>query len=246
MHPSPRSFTIRVSPSLRARIPRLGVRALLRTAKCPEPLCRPQALPATVASPARYQKALPLLHRSYRLMRQTKTLPSPRFVGLCERSLQVVASPCWELALPDVSSTVCVEVLGPIPRRVRPVHLPVSSRTTSASPHEGQVRHAKYPLHYNFSQGSAFRGCSHSLMFRLLNLLDLQVVPTAGMCQGSQAFYTTQDLHRYRTQVVASLRTRLGQLVRRDLHPRDCIVVGCYPPRLRLGLLWDARVTLST
>ena len=164
-------------------------------------------------------------------MRQTKTLPRPRFVGLYPGSLQVAASPCWELALPDVSSTVCVEALGPIPRRVRPVHLPVSSQTTSASPHEGQVRHAKYPLHYNFSEGSSFRGCSHSLMFRLLNLLDLPVVPTAGICQGGQAFYTRQDLRRYRTQVVASLRTRLGQLVRRDFHPLDCILVGCYPPR---------------
>ncbi len=187
--------------------------------------------PSTAASRARCQKALPLLHRSYRLMRQTKTLPRPRFVVLYPGSLQVAVSPCWELALPNVISTVCVEALGPIPRRVRPVHLPASSRTASASPHEGQVRHAKYPLHYNFSQGSAFRGCSHSLMFRLLNLLDLQVVPTAGSRQGSQAFYTTQDLRRYRTQVVASLRTRLGQLVRRDLHPRDCMIVGCYPPR---------------
>jgi len=192
--------------------------------------------PKTAASRARCQKALPSLHRSYRLMRQTKTLPRPRFVGLYPGSLQVVASPCWELALPDVISTVCVKALGPIPRRVRPVHLPVSSRTTSASPYEEEVRHAKYPLHYNFSQGSAFRGCSHSLMFRLLNLLDLQVVPTAGSRQGSQAFYTTQDLRRYRTQVVASLRTRLGQLVRRDLHPRDCMIVGCYPPRSRFGL----------
>ena len=77
-------------------------------------------------------------------------------------------------------------------------------------------------------------------MFRLLNLLDLQVVPTAGSRQGSQAFYTTQDLRRYRTQVVASLRTRLGQLVRRDLHPLDCIVVGCYPTRLRFVLLFSA------
>ena len=185
--------------------------------------------PKTAASRARCQKALPPLHRSYRLMRQTKTLPRPRFVGSDPGSLQVAVSPCWELALPDVSSTVCVEALGPIPRRVRPVHLPVSSRKASASPHEGQVRHAKYPPHYNFSQGSVFRGCSHSLMFRLLNLLDLQVVPTAGLCQGSQAFYTTQDLRRYRTQVVASLRTRLGQLVRRDFHPLDCIVVGRYP-----------------
>ena len=72
-------------------------------------------------------------------------------------------------------------------------------------------------------------------MFKLLNLLDLQVVPTAGSCQGSQAFYTTQDLRRYRAQVVASLRTRLGQLVRRDFHPLDRIVVGYYPPRSRFG-----------
>jgi len=230
-------------PTLRAKAIRLKVRTLLRTAKCPEPLCRPLVLPSVAATQVCCRKALPLLHRSYWLMRQTKTLLSPRFVGLNERSLQVVASPCWELALPDVISTVCVEVLGPVPRRVRPVHLPVSSRTTSASPHEGQVRHAKYPLHYNFSRGSVFRGCSHSLMFGLLNLLDLQVVPTAGIRQGSQAFYTTQDLRRHRTQVVAALRTRLGQLVRRDFRPLDYIVVGCYPPRLRFGLgfssLWQ-------
>jgi len=105
-------------PSLRAKAPRLEVRTLLRTAKCSEPLCQRLALPSTAASPARCQKALPLLHRSYRLMRQTKTLPLPRFVGLCERSLQVVASPCWELALLDVISVVCVKALGPIAGRV--------------------------------------------------------------------------------------------------------------------------------
>ena len=163
--------------------------------------------------------------------------PSASLCGLVPRVFAGFTSPCWELALPDVSSTVCVEVLGPIPRCVLPVHLPASSRKASASPYEGEVRHAKYPLHYNFTQGRAFRGCSHSLMFRLLNLLDLQVVPTSGIYQGSQALYTTQDLRRYRTQVVASLRTRLGQLVRRDFHPLDCIVVGCYPPRLRVGLV---------
>jgi len=36
-------------------------------------------------------------------MRQTKTLPLPS-VSLYSESLQVVASPCWELALPDVIS----------------------------------------------------------------------------------------------------------------------------------------------
>jgi hypothetical protein len=170
-------------------------------------------------------------------MRQTSSLPRPRFVGLYPGSSQVAVSPCWDLALPDVSSTVCVEALGPIPRRVRPVRLPVSSRTTSASPYEGQVRHAKPPRHDNFTPGTRFRGCSHSLMFRLPNLLDLQVVPTAGACQGGQAFYTTLDLRCCQAQVVASLRTRCGQLVRQDLHLLDCIVVGCYPPRLRVGLV---------
>ena len=46
-----------------------------------------------------------------------------------------------------------------------------------------------------------FRGCSHSLMFRLPYLLGHQVAPTAAALhpQGSQAVYTTQDSRRYRT-----------------------------------------------
>ena len=115
-----------------------------------------------------------------------------------DRSLQVAVSPCWKLALPDVISTICVKALGPLPRHV-PVGLFVCTPVLSgsddhpqdfglatwghglgtASPHEGQVRHAKYPPHYNFSQGSVFRGCSHSLMFRLLYSLDPPVAPTA-------------------------------------------------------------------
>ena len=50
------------------------------------------------------------------------------------RSLQVAASPCWKVVLPDVISTICVWVPEPIPRRAPSVLLPVSSRGTSASP----------------------------------------------------------------------------------------------------------------
>ena len=222
-------------PNLRAKALRLSVRTLLRTAKCPEPLCRRLVLPSIAASPACCRKALPLLHRSYRLMRQTKTLPRPRFVGLYPGSLQVLPVPAGSWPFPTLVLQSVLRRLDPYPAAsVRCIYpfLPGQLR-----PHLTRDRFGtrKDPLHYNFSQGSAFRGCSHSLMFRLLNLLDLQVVPTAGRCQGSQAFYTTQDLSRYRTQVVASLHTRLGQLVRRDLHPLDCIVVGCYPSRLRFG-----------
>jgi hypothetical protein len=48
-------------------------------------------------------------------------------------------------------------VLGPLPRHVLPVYLPVSSRKASASPHDSQVRHVKYSLQCNFNRG-AFSG----------------------------------------------------------------------------------------
>ena len=75
-------------------------------------------------------------------MRQTKTLSQPRCIALGHASLQVAASPCWELAFPDVLSSIFLWVLGPVPRRAHPVHALVSSRTTSASPQSKQVRRA--------------------------------------------------------------------------------------------------------
>jgi len=41
-------------------------------------------------------------------------------------------------------------------------------------------------------QGMLFRGCSHSVMFRLPYLLGPQIAPTAEFLQGGQAVYTTQ------------------------------------------------------
>jgi len=70
-----------LDPYLMAQLPRLSVRD------------RPR--------PPR--EALPSHHRSSGLMRQSKTLPLPS-VALYSRSLQVVASPCLEMALPDVIS----------------------------------------------------------------------------------------------------------------------------------------------
>jgi hypothetical protein len=66
-----------------------------RTAKCPELLCPSQALLMTGWRPAPPRRALPLLHSSYELMRQTCSLPrigvstlSPAvFAGYCEHLL---------------------------------------------------------------------------------------------------------------------------------------------------------------
>jgi hypothetical protein len=75
-----------------------------RTAKCPELLCLSQALLMPGQCPAPPRRALPLLHRSYELMRRTSLLlRTSYFPTYFPRSLQVAASPCWQLVLPDVS-----------------------------------------------------------------------------------------------------------------------------------------------
>jgi hypothetical protein len=137
--------------------------------------------------------ALPSPHRYYGLMRQTSPLSRPTHYGLVRESLQVAACPCWDEALPDVISPICVEVLGPVPRRASTVRLPVSSRRTSASPHVQQVRRADTSAMIATAMTNQFRGCSHSFMFRLPHLLDPQIAPTAEAPSplGSRAVYTT-------------------------------------------------------
>src|SRR5262245_59235130 len=100
--------------------------------------------PPRVVCP-RPRPALPGPHRYYGLMRQTSPLSRPTHDGLVRQSLQVAACPCWEEALPDVISSISVEVLGPVPRRASSVLLPVSSQRASASPHVQQVRRAETP-----------------------------------------------------------------------------------------------------
>jgi|RhiMetdeSRZDD1v2_1073273.scaffolds.fasta_scaffold328413_2 hypothetical protein len=152
--------------------------------------------------------ALPGPHRSYGLMRQTSPLSRPTHDGLVRQSLQVAACPCWEEALPDVFSSISVEVLGPVPRRASSVLLPVSSRRASASPHVQQVRRAETPAMMATSMTNQFRGCSHSVMFRLPHLLGPQVAPTVETQRllGSRAVYATQRTCGYPSRTVVSLR----------------------------------------
>jgi hypothetical protein len=142
------------------------------------------------------------------LMRQTSPLSGPTLCGLVPESLQVAACPCWEEALPDVVSSISMEVLGPVPRRASAVPLPVSSRRTSASPYVQEVRRAETPAMMATSMTNQFRGCSHSMMFRLPHLLGPQVAPTveAQSLLGSRAVYTTQRTCGYPSRTVVSLR----------------------------------------
>jgi hypothetical protein len=117
-------------------------------------------------------------------MRQTSPLSRPMHCGLVRESLQIAVCPCWEEALPDVISSICVEVLGPVPRRASAVPLPVSSRRTSASPYVQEVRRAETPAMLATSMTNRFRGCSHSVMFtpRLLLPQKRNVFWAAGPC----------------------------------------------------------------
>jgi hypothetical protein len=76
--------------------------------------------------------------------------PGASACALCARSLQVVTSPCWAMALPDIISATLVQVLGPIPRRAPRLRLSASSPRTPASPQGRRVRRAELSPHGSF------------------------------------------------------------------------------------------------
>ena len=175
-------------------------------------------------------RALPLRHRSYWLMRQTKTLP-PVPVPFADGSLQVVANPCWEMALPDVISEFLVQVLGPIPRDVLLVHSPVSSQETPASHLVERVSHIACSRQCSFNRGADFeatviRLCSGPCTRSASRLHPPQDRPSIS---GGQALYTTQNSVGYLPRAVASLRTRLRAIGTAGLSP-----AGIQPCRLLL------------
>ena len=113
---------------------------------------------------ARPGRALPLRLRSYGLMRPTKLLPSLS-TKLIRGSLQVVVSPCWRMAVPDISAVILTSAPGPLPRSVLPVHLLDSSRKTAAAhPQIGRSAHWM-SLRCNFNRG---------YLSRLQSFVDLQ------------------------------------------------------------------------
>jgi hypothetical protein len=143
------------------------------TAKCPEFLRPPQALPSAERCPhlldGRYPTVTATTHSC------ASPVPSHRLslYALCGRSLQVAVSPCWERHLPDViSANPSSDAWTPTPA-VPTVHVLVSSREASAFPELKAGRHST-TFRTATSVRGQFRGCSHSLMFRPPSLLALQ------------------------------------------------------------------------
>jgi hypothetical protein len=152
-----------------------------------------------------------------------------------DRSLQVATSPCWTMALPDVISAVLAQAPGSVPRHDRAVLVSVTSHSASASPEGQEDRLVKHPA-TQLSAGEVFRGCNHSLMFRLLCLLGplaAQTVRARCPC-GLRAVYTGLYPRRCRSRAPASLRVRIRTIDTTGLvratartHLLDRSLVGC-------------------
>ena len=140
-------------------------------------------------------------------MRQTGSLPTPRF-----SLVRWVFAGCRQSLLGNGPSrhylhNPCTGAWTPTPQRSfgaftrffpKDYGLTLDSRGSAR-----QVIAAMQLLRRNL-----FRGCSHSIMFRLPYLLDPLVAPTTGplSAQGGRAVYTTHSPDGYPFRDVASLR----------------------------------------
>src|SRR6266496_6019637 len=107
-----------------------------RAAKCPESLCPEHHVRGSgAASRPPPRRALPLRRRSYGLMRQTKSLPSPSARPLVSGPPRVAVSPRWEMVLPNVIPQVFPHVLGPLPRLPLGCSCPLPSPQGIGLPH---------------------------------------------------------------------------------------------------------------
>jgi len=135
----------------------------------------------------------------------SQRLGFPLYAG----SLQLIASPCWEMALPDIISATFVQVLGSILRCVFRVLLPASSPETLASRHRKRVRHTKLSLQCDFHREPYFGAA----IIRYLQAPVLVRPPGhthRSNLLGGQAVYTTHSPDGYPFRDVALLRVQHG------------------------------------
>jgi hypothetical protein len=197
------------------------------TAMTESPFAHKQVLPLVLWCRAPHQRALPLLHRSYWLMRQTRSL-SLTSVSLFQR----VIAGCRQSLLGGGLSrhylcNPCAGAWTPTPLCPSSAFARFFLEANGLTSEVTRSAHRKCPSNAT-STGTASRGCSHSITFRLPRSLDPQVAPTAEAqrLQGSQAVYSTHRSVGYLPRDVVSLRVRHEQLTRLDFHQLDCSLVG--------------------
>lgn len=112
--------------------------------------------------------------------------------GLERESLQVAASPCWDVVLPDVISAGLSLVAWTLTPVGAWVHVPVTSPGHSGVPLV--ARGVAFPRmsEQRFQFGMFFRGCSHLLMFRLPDLLATLIARHPGWRPRQPVAFTSE------------------------------------------------------
>jgi hypothetical protein len=153
--------------------------------------------------------------------------PKPRSRSLC----RVRPAPAAGGTFPTLSLRILPCVPGPLSRRSRGVHLPVSSPTSSAFPRTLSRSASRISPSKRFHDGSRFRDCSHFVMFRPSGLLASQTVPTAATLspQGSRGFDIRAEHASLPPHASDLLTTRPGNWWCGDLHPTRFATLSAAP-----------------
>jgi hypothetical protein len=160
-------------------------------AKCPEPLCQVRVLPAPGCPHGTPRRALPLLHCSYGLTRQSIRLLAFSALAYTPGLCRLPPAPAARWTFPTLSPQSLQRRLDPYP--AVPLHC-----THPFLPEGHRPSRGKYPFGtpslscIAASAGPLFQGCSHSFMFSLPCLLGPQTAPTAPLARwAAGAVYTT-------------------------------------------------------
>jgi hypothetical protein len=223
----------RVVPAMSSRVP-----GSLAT-QCPGPLCPPGVLPGCYPRSERPHgspgRALPLRHRSYGPMRQTKTLRPPR-IPPCARGLcRLLSAPAGRWPFPTLSLRPLRRCSDPYPATLLGCTCPFLHREHRSHPTGNGFDAQIYP-HTATSVGSrlsrlqSFDHLRAPTLARPPGCSDRGAVGATHSTPGRRAFHTTQNPAGHPHRAVASLHVRHGQLTWLDSHQLGRSLVGCSFP----------------
>ena len=191
MHPSPLWFTCGSRPLFNGyHTPGSVSEGSQSPPSAQGPFARSGRYPRAPQRPALRRWELPHLPRSYGPMRQTITLPPTSASAYTVRLCRLSPVPAGRWPFPALSLQSLYGCLDPYP--AAPLRCPHPFLPEGHRPHLTPNRFGAPDNRRNAtSTTGGFRGCSHSVMFRLPYSLDPQVAPTAEPrgAQGGRAVY---------------------------------------------------------
>ena len=211
----------------------------LETAECPEPLCPWRALPAHGATSRVASEDITPPSSLIRAHASDQVPPGasvvPRTPGPCR--LSPVPAGGWPF--PTLSLQSLRRRLDPYPAASLECTCPFLPREHRPHATEDAFGTRNCPCNAT-STGSRISGLQSFVYLQAPTLArPPDCIHRSIFVLGGRAVYTTHRPGGYPFRDVASLRVRLGQLTRLDLHQLDCSLVGCSPPVLARDRVLD-------